>query len=98
MIGREDKKMLNSILERPWNKIVIEKILSTTDSTMGKKELIYEPEEVKKEVDRYFANQFKEDTRPPREEVEVWKEEYTPCNYIQHHWYNNILDEITAKE
>ena len=40
--------MLNSILERPWNKIVIEKILSTTDSTMRKKELIYEPEEVKK--------------------------------------------------
>ena len=46
MIGREDKKMLNSIFERPWNKIVIEKILSTKDSTTGKKELIYEPEEV----------------------------------------------------
>ena len=54
--------MLNSILERPWNKIVIEKILSTTDSTTGKKKLIYVPKEVKKEVNRYFANQFK-DTR-----------------------------------
>ena len=38
-IDQEDKKMLNSILKRPWNKIVIEKILSTTDSIIGRKSL-----------------------------------------------------------
>ena len=59
MIKGKEKKMLNSILTRPWKKVCIDKII-TQDLERGKtKNLITDPEEVKVETDKFFANQFR---------------------------------------
>jgi exonuclease III len=59
MIGNMERKMLNSILERPWKNILIEKVLVDTGSSTENKELINNPEGVKEAVDTHFQNQFR---------------------------------------
>ena len=59
MIKGEEKKILNSILSRPWTKVCIDKII-IQDAEKGKtKELITDPEEIKAETNKFFAEQFR---------------------------------------
>ncbi|CAG8764614.1 2548_t:CDS:1, partial [Dentiscutata heterogama] len=59
MIGNKEKQILNSILERTWKKIKIDKIAKRDPENNSLVDLIYEPEKIKEEVKRYFSEQYK---------------------------------------
>jgi ribonuclease HI/exonuclease III len=97
MIGKSEKQMLNSILERPWKSILIEKILVARELS-DRSELILDPELVKNQVDEHFQNQFRKRRHKFEELTEDWKEEYQPKSWIKQEWYEEVMDEITEED
>ena len=97
MIGKKDKLMLNSILERPWRKIVIDKVLKEESQDI-QGTLITEPYQVKKETDNYFKDLFKRRNHLFEQLSEDWKEEYKAKTWINKEWYSKILEPIQDTE
>ena len=56
MIKDNQRRMINSLLEKPFKKVVIDKLL--IDEREGK-ELFNEPEEVLRRIAEHFKKQFK---------------------------------------
>jgi hypothetical protein len=98
MIGRMEKQMLNSILERPWKKLLIEKVLVGEESITESRELITDPEEVLKEVDSHFQRQFYHRDHKFESMSEEWKEEYSPKPWIEENWYKEVMAEVELEE
>ena len=59
MIDKEERKMINSILEKPWRRILIDKVIVQDTESKDTKILLTKPEEVKKATDKYYKDQFK---------------------------------------
>ena len=98
MIKGEEKKMLNSILTRPWKKVCIDKII-TQDLERGKtKNLITDLEEVKVETDKFFANQFRKRKHHFENMSEEWRKEYGPKREIQTEWYGEVIKNIKEEK
>jgi hypothetical protein len=98
MIGRTDKQMLDSILERPWKSILIEKILTGAESMVENRELVTDPEKVKEEVNSHFQKQFQKRKHKFEHMNKEWKEEYTPKSWIKKEWYEKVTAEIGLEE
>ena len=56
MIKDNQRRMINSLLEKPYKKVVIDKLLI---DERGGKELFNEPEEVLRRTAEHFKKQFK---------------------------------------
>ena len=98
MIKGEKKKILNSILSRPWKKVCIDKII-IQDAEKGKtKELITDPKEIKAETDKFFAEQFRKRKHHFEDMTEEWKKEYEPKREIQEEWYEEVTKNIEEEE
>jgi exonuclease III len=98
MIGKSEKQMLNSILERPWKSILIEKVLVDSEGPSDSSELILDPEIVKERVDEHFQNQFRRRKHRFKDLTGDWKEEYNPKSWIQQEWYEEVMKEITEED
>ena len=59
MIDKDERKMLNSILEKLWRKLLIDRVIVQDTESKDIKILLIEPEEVKKAADKYYKDQFK---------------------------------------
>ncbi|CAG8832780.1 14590_t:CDS:2, partial [Gigaspora margarita] len=51
--------MLQSILEKLFNKITIDRVLINKDSSIQNSKLVIEHEDIKKQVTKHFEEQFK---------------------------------------
>ena len=51
--------MLNKLLERPHNKIIIDRVLVQSKNKFENKKLVTESDDIKKEVVKHFKEQFR---------------------------------------
>ena len=56
MIDKEERRMINSILERPWKKIVVDKVIVQDKENKNISTLLTEPDRVKAAVDEYYMD------------------------------------------
>src|SRR5260363_77122 len=98
MIGRSEKIMLNSILERPWRKIVIDKVVREEDTPNTHGSLVTELEQVKEETDRFFKKQFRKRQHLFAQLPEDWRNEYALKEWISREWYKKIITLIQEEE
>ena len=56
LIDYSQKTILNKIHDRPYNKIVVDRVLVLYENTLENRELITKDNKVKKEVVKYFKN------------------------------------------
>ena len=82
--------MIDSLLNRPRRKIVIDRVLSNDD-------LIIEPQEIKEVVNKHFqtcaGGVHHEERIPPN-----WLPRYAPIDQIDETWYNSLLTPPTFDE
>ena len=98
MIGKQDKLMLCSILERPWQKISIDRVLIRDPTDTRHTQLIYQPEEVKQAVAQHFNTQYNKETIPAINISREWESEYNPKTWIQEEWYSSVLNQISTAD
>jgi len=98
LIGKNDKLMLNSILERPWRKILIDKVLKREGSNHSVGELISEPYKIKKEVKEFYQGHFKKRKHNFERMSKDWIEEYEPKHWIDPTWYEEVEQPIQEPE
>ena len=77
----DPKKMINSIIDHHQSSIVIDRLLINEENT-DNLELITDPDQIKKEVNKHFQLcALPKDSSPPI--PEAWQRQYEPRNYIQ---------------
>lgn len=95
MIDGKQGKMLASLLEKPYRKIQIDRLLEEKDNY---KELITDPDEVLKRTKEHFQNQFRPRHFDQNLWEENWKEIYKPKKEIQEEWYEKLDHNVTEVE
>jgi hypothetical protein len=98
MIEKEERKMLNSILERPWKRIVIDRLVVEDDLDKDIRTLVTEPEAVQKAADEYYKKQFKARKQNFDSIEEEWAQEYSPMHEINSLWYKEVLNPVEEQE
>ena len=56
---KNTKQMLNKLLERPHNKIIIDRVLVQSKNKFENKKLVTKDDDIKKEVVKHFKGQFR---------------------------------------
>ena len=56
---KSKKQMLNKLLERPHNKITIDRVLVQSKNKFENKKLVMKDDDIKKEVVKHFKGQFR---------------------------------------
>ena len=98
MMNSEKKKMLISLLNKPYSRIKIDRALRNKTDRHQNEELIVEGEEVKEYVVEHFEKQFRERKYKFENLSKEWEEEYRAKSWINLFWYQNILDPIQKEE
>jgi ribonuclease HI len=89
--------MLSSILEQPYRRIDLNKILITLPD--GSQHISSDPNTVKSHTKVHFSNiSNTTNNLPPDSLWNEWAHIYQPLNYIKPEWYNYILSPITKTE
>ena len=94
-IVKEQKKMLTSLLERPYSKVVLDRVYI---QRQGSTNLLTSPAEVLEEVRSHFQNQFINRREDSAEIEKLWFEEYQPKDRIIENWYDPVTQPITLEE
>src|SRR5437016_527934 len=87
--------MINSLLKKPYKKVVIDKLLI---DERGGKELFNEPEEVLRRTAEHFKKQFKKRNFQQEEISNGWKEIYKPMTRINESYYKDLSSKITEEK
>ena len=95
MIKDNQRRMINSLLERPYKKVVIDRLVVNKNRD---KELISDPKEVLESTAKHFRKQFKKRNFRGEEISEEWKKTYEPIPRIQEKLYKNLNSKITKDE
>ena len=98
MMERNKKKMLQSLLSRPYNKVTIDRVLVGENSRFRNQELTNKEEEVKKQVAIHFQEQFRKRNQKFNKMSKEWKEIYRPKESIDHTIYEGVMKPITVEE
>jgi hypothetical protein len=95
MIRNDQGKMINSLLDKPYKKIQIDKIIEEID---GQRKLFTEPLAILEKTKDHFQNQLR--TRQFNQEMleKGWKKIYEPKKSIDPNWYNELNQNITDEE
>ncbi|CAG8487871.1 1880_t:CDS:2, partial [Dentiscutata heterogama] len=92
-IDGDVSRMLASILDKPTNKIRINRVLEVDT----KKHILHtEPDIVLDKTHKHFEEQFKE--RKIGTENNIKDEFYTPLKEVKEEWYKSLGEEITLEE
>ncbi|CAG8680681.1 11244_t:CDS:2 [Gigaspora margarita] len=99
LVKENERKLLRNVLERPYNKITIDRVRVSSGSNIQNSELITEPERVREQVTKHFKKQFRRRQYGfgNLEEGE-WYAEYKLKDWIENSWYSEILELITEKD
>ena len=95
MIIKEQRLMLASLLEKPFNKVRLDRVLVKEDLEYR---LAVAPSEVLLDTKDHFKGQFR--GRCPKIDcmTEDWKAVYSPLNEVQENWYDSTLDLVDLEE
>jgi len=96
MVISDQKRMINSLLERPYRKLRIDRVVIETDD--GEEDLIHEPQEVLKTVKSHFESQFRKRNVHVNNLPDFWKNEYEPIKEIEEDWYKELLKTVEVEE
>jgi hypoxanthine phosphoribosyltransferase len=80
MIKTNQGKMIASLLNKPYKKIVLNRFIKQNEEETS---LLTKPEEVKKGVAEHYKKQFRERNTKLEEMSEKWKEIYRPRRDIK---------------
>src|SRR5689334_12081816 len=95
MIASDQRRMINSLLEKPHRSIKINRILKEEN---GKIELLTEEEEILKEVKSHFEKQFRERKVNHKKMNKRWKRIYRSAEEINMESYRDLEQEVTLEE
>ena len=97
MIRNKQGRMLMSLLEKPYQKIKIDRLLIEEN---GKTHLITHPEEVLSKTRAFFQRQFIQGTKEiiNSKEALEWRTYLEPLNSVQESWYDGIKEEVSLDE
>ena len=95
MINNDQGKMLRSLLDKPSNKINLDRLIEEEN---GQRKLLIEPTEVMSKTKNHFQKQLR--MRHFRLELleNKWKEIYRSKKTIEAEWYKNLDQDITEEE
>src|SRR5260363_146613 len=97
IIRNKQGRMLMSLLEKPYQKIKIDRLLVEKNV---KTHLVTHPEEVLSKTRAFFQYQFLQGTKGliNTKEAQEWKMYLEPLNNIQESWYDDIKKEVILEE
>ena len=95
MIKTAQGRMIASLLNRPYKKIVLDRFIKQVEEETV---LIMKPEEVKVGVAEHYKKQFRKRNTRLEEMSERWKEIYKPQERIKEEWYKEVEEEIKEEE
>jgi hypothetical protein len=95
MIGTEQGKMITSLLNRPYKKIVLDRFLEETEERAC---LQTEPEAVKIGVAEHYKKQFRKRQTKLEEMETKWRKIYKPQKWIEENWYDKVEEEVDEDE
>ncbi|CAG8771553.1 8999_t:CDS:2, partial [Gigaspora margarita] len=98
IIKKDKKKMLQSLLNKPYNKITLDRVLLEKKSHYQNQELINDEMEVKQQVTSYFQKQFRRRDQKFNEMNQEWQKEYEPKIDIDPSWYKTVMSPIEDEE
>ena len=95
MIKTDQGKMIASLLNRPYKKIVLDRFIEQEgEETI----LITEPDAVKMGIAKHYEKQFRRRNTKLKEMTKSWKEVYKPQEHIKEEWYKEVEEKIREKE
>jgi len=95
MIRTEQGKMIASLLNRPYKKIVLDRFIRQIEE---KTNLLTSPEDVRVGVAEHYGKQFRKRNTRLEEMSKEWKEIYRPQENIKEEWYTEVERKIEEKE
>ena len=95
---RDQKQMLNKLLERPHNKIVVDRVLVQSKNKFENEKLFTESDDIKREVVKHFEGQFRKRNHQFERIDQDWAKIYEEQEEINKDWYTNIMSKITEEE
>ncbi|CAG8823632.1 16464_t:CDS:1, partial [Gigaspora rosea] len=98
IMKKDKKRMLQSLLNRPYNKVILNRVLVEENSHYQNQELIKDEMEVKQQVISHFQKQFRRRDQKFKEMSQEWQKEYEPRKDINPNWYKSIMSPIANEE
>jgi len=95
MIKNNQSRMINSLLEKPFKKVAIDRLLI---NKVEGNELLNNPEEVLNATAEHFRSQFKKRSFQKEGITYEWEKVYSPIAEIKESYYKNLNKRITDKE
>src|ERR1043165_8599717 len=95
MIRTEQGKMIASLLNKPYKKVVLDRFIEQVGEETN---LLTNPEEDRIGVAEHYKKQFRKRNTKLEEMSEEWKEIYKPRENIKEEWYIEVEKEIKDKE
>ena len=95
MIKTDQGKMIASLLNRPYKKVTLDRVIEQTEEET---KLVTEAELVKEATVEHYKKQFRRRNTKLEEMSESWKEIYKPRSYIKEEWYKDIGKRIEEEE
>jgi len=80
MIKTDQGKMIASLLNRPYKKVTLDRVIEQTEEET---KLVTEAELVKEATVEHYKKQFRKRNTKLEEMSESWKEIYKPRSYIK---------------
>ena len=88
---KNQKQILNKLLKHLHNNIIIDKVLVQSKNKFESKKLITKSNDIKREVEKYFKEQFK---LIDQECVNIYEKQ----EKINKDWYTEVMNRITEEE
>src|SRR5260363_5517 len=95
MIDGEQGRMLASLLEKPFNHVVVNKLLENQNNI---RVLTCDPEKVKEKTKEFFQNQFRRRCFDSDTLGEEWAQVYAPLERVQEKWFEALDKNISEEE
>ena len=94
MIKTDQEKMIVSLLNRPYKKIILNKFIKQREEETR---LVTEPDAVKEDIEEHYKRQFRKRNTKLRTMPESWKEIYKSQKHIKKEWYDKIEKKLKKK-
>ena len=95
---KNKKQMLNKLLERSHNKIIIDRVLVQSKNKFENKKLVTESDDIKKEVVKHFKEQFRKRNHQFEIIDQEWANIYKEQKEINENWYIEVMSKISEEE
>src|ERR1043165_7575282 len=95
MIKTDQGRMIISLLNRPYKKIILDRFIIQNEEEVS---LTTEPNTVLSGLAKHYENQFRKRNTKLEELSKEWKEIYELKDWINEMWYMNLEEKIEEEE